>query len=96
MSNRVRGGKQQPEHGSERRSRRTRGVPVCARHEDFSNYLDYFAARDIVAERGIAVHELGDTPIPDIVEKRGWHTFVGTPPMYCRRVVEEFYAGLVP
>jgi len=96
MSNIVRGGKQQSELGSEKRSRRTLGVPVCPRHEEFPTRLEYFGTRDIVAERGIAVHELGDTPIPDIVERRGWHTFVGTPPMYCRRVVEEFYASMVP
>ena len=90
MSSRTKGGKQQKKQGSERRSRRTRGVPACVRHKDFSNRLDYFGARDIVAERGIAVHELEDTPIPNVVERRGWHTYVGTPPMYCRRVVEEF------
>ena len=69
---------------------------VCVRHEDFSSRFDYFSARDIVAERRIAVHELGDTPIPHVVERRGWQTYVGTPPMYCKRVVEEFYTGLVP
>ena len=58
------------EQGSERKSRRARGVPVCIRHEDFSNRFDYFSERDIVDEWGIAVQELGDTSIPQVVQKR--------------------------
>ncbi|KAK1591915.1 hypothetical protein Q3G72_015911 [Acer saccharum] len=29
-----------------------------------------------------------------MVEQRGWETYVNNPPRYCRRVVDEFYAGM--
>ncbi|KAK0571570.1 hypothetical protein LWI29_018272 [Acer saccharum] len=57
--------------------------------------MKYFERCDMVVERGIAVHELEDTPIPQVIEKRGWETFTSSPPMYCRRMVEEFYSGMV-
>ncbi|KAK0588938.1 hypothetical protein LWI29_007467 [Acer saccharum] len=51
---------------------------------------------DIVVEIGIAVQELEDTPIPQVVERRGWETFTSSYPMYYRKVVEEFYSRMVP
>ncbi|KAK0572497.1 hypothetical protein LWI29_032356 [Acer saccharum] len=58
--------------------------------------MEYFKRRGIMVERGIAVQELEDTPIPQVVEMRGWETFTSSPLMYCRKVVEEFYSRMVP
>ncbi|KAI9195007.1 hypothetical protein LWI28_010779 [Acer negundo] len=38
---------------------------------DFEDCLEYFKERDIVVERCIALDELADTPIPQVVETRG-------------------------
>ncbi|KAK1551823.1 hypothetical protein Q3G72_005359 [Acer saccharum] len=40
------------------------------------------------------MQELDTNLIPQVVEMRGWETFVSNPPRYCRRVVEEFYASM--
>ncbi|KAK1550520.1 hypothetical protein Q3G72_020387 [Acer saccharum] len=53
-----------PEQGSERRTRKAPRVPPCVRHADFNDHMKYFERCDMVVERGIAVHELEDTPVP--------------------------------
>ena len=99
MSGRARSVAKQVGQTSENRARRQHRVPPVPqviRHRQYDDRLEYFEDRDIVPERGIALEELVDTPIPQVVERRGWETFVRSPPMYCRKLVEEFYASLVP
>ena len=71
-------------------------VPPCVQNPDFSSQLAKWAKRKLIPEKGINISELGQTPIPQTVERRGWQTYVQHPPKYCRRIVEEFYAGMVP
>ncbi|KAK0571007.1 hypothetical protein LWI29_009689 [Acer saccharum] len=96
MSGRTRQSAKQVGQGSERRTRRAPRVSPCVRHPDFKDLMEYFQRHDIVVERGIVVQELEDTPIPQVVERRGWETFTSPLPIYCRKVVEEFYSGMVP
>ncbi|KAK1584446.1 hypothetical protein Q3G72_033064 [Acer saccharum] len=62
---------------------------------DFPSNLAKWAKRQIIPEKGIKVLELSSTPIPEKVERRGWQTYVQHPPRYSRRIVEEFYAGMI-
>ncbi|KAI9170069.1 hypothetical protein LWI28_022132 [Acer negundo] len=96
MIRRTRQSAKQGSQVPERRTRRGPQVPPsCVRHTDFEDCLEYFKEWDIVVERGITLDELVNTPIPQVVETRGWETFVSTPPIYCRSVVKEFYTGMV-
>ena len=99
MSGRTRRVAKQVGQTSENRPRRQTQVPPMpqvTRHRQYNDRLDYFQDRDVVAERGIALEELVNTQIPQMVERNRWETFVSSPPMFCRKVVEEFYASLVP
>ena len=75
---------------------RRQAIPPCVQNPDFPSLFAKWEKRKIIPEKGITVTELGDTPIPGMIERRGWQTYVQHPPRYCRRIVEEFYAGMVP
>ena len=48
-----------------------------------------------ILEKGIAVEELGETPIPATVEARGWAGYVRLPCNANISVVREFYANML-
>ena len=99
MSGRPKRGTKKSGQTSEARPRRQNQdppLPQVARHHQYEDRLDYFQDRDMVAERGIALEELVNTPIPQMVERNRWQTFISSPPMFCRKVVEEFYSSLIP
>ena len=62
---------------------------------DFEERLRAFGTKLCHPERGIDVSELEHTPVPAVVQARGWEDFVLNPPPYCERIVREFYAGIV-
>ncbi|KAK0599564.1 hypothetical protein LWI29_006417 [Acer saccharum] len=62
---------------------------------DFEERLRVFETKECHTERGIDVSELEHTPVPRVVQARGWEDFVLNPPPYCERIVREFYAGIV-
>ncbi|KAK0577974.1 hypothetical protein LWI29_003145 [Acer saccharum] len=62
---------------------------------DFEEWLRVFETKECHTERGIDVSELEHTPVPGVVQARGWEDFVLNPPPYCERIVREFYAGIV-
>ncbi|KAI9154150.1 hypothetical protein LWI28_021651 [Acer negundo] len=65
MSGRTRQSTKQGSQVSERLPRRGPQVPPqCVWHIEFVDRLEYFREHDIVVERGIALEELADTPIP--------------------------------
>ncbi|KAK0586009.1 hypothetical protein LWI29_037800 [Acer saccharum] len=61
---RTRQSAKQVGQGSKKRTRRAPRVPSCVRHADFNDRMKYFERRDMVVERGIAMQELKDTPVP--------------------------------
>ncbi|KAK0578177.1 hypothetical protein LWI29_006329 [Acer saccharum] len=62
---------------------------------DFEERLRVFETKECHTERGIDVSELEHTPVPGVVQARGWEDFVLNPPPYRERIVREFYAGIV-
>ncbi|KAK3204676.1 hypothetical protein Dsin_018722 [Dipteronia sinensis] len=60
------------------------------------DHLEVLTGRPMIIEKGMALQELGTTPIPSMMNRKGWATYTSTPPKYCRRIVEEFYAGMNP
>ncbi|KAK0579460.1 hypothetical protein LWI29_026643 [Acer saccharum] len=62
---------------------------------DFEERLRAFETKLCHPERGIDVSELEHTPVPGVVQARGWEDFVLNPPPYCERIVREFYAAMV-
>ncbi|KAK0573667.1 hypothetical protein LWI29_011741 [Acer saccharum] len=62
---------------------------------DFEERLRAFGTKLCHPERGIDVSELEHTPVPAVVQARGWEDFVLNPPPYCERIVREFYAAMV-
>ena len=50
---------------------RRQPIPPCVQNPKFQPLFAKWAKRKIIPEKGIAVIELGDTPIPGMIERRG-------------------------
>ena len=72
------------------------GVAPCVRNREFATRRAILTNRPIIYERGIQVHTLEGTSIPDIVRSRNWENFVRTPNLANMTMVREFYASMVP
>ena len=48
---------------------RRQAIPPCVQNPDFPSLFAKWEKRKIIPEKGITVTELGDTPIPGMIER---------------------------
>ncbi|KAK2640756.1 hypothetical protein Ddye_022519 [Dipteronia dyeriana] len=72
-------------------------TPRVILNRDYEIRLDMMNAKnEFIAERGINLEELGGTPIPNVLRRIKWETYVSQPPPYKPEIVREFFVAMIP